>query len=126
MSKAKIMVVDDELEIVRALSMRLRVAGYEVVSASDGLMATNAAVREVPDVIILDIGMPCGNGYVVMDRLSKNSNTMGTPIIILTASSSPADRQRALQVGAFAFLSKPYDASVLLETVAQALSSIGK
>jgi len=69
MTKQKMLIVDDEADLVRSLSMRLRANGYEVVSAMDGVEATKMAIHEQPDVIVLDIGMPAGDGHVVAERL---------------------------------------------------------
>ena len=125
MSK-KILIVDDEMDIVRVVTIRLRAAGYEVVSACDGVTATQTAMREVPDLIILDIGLPGGDGYKIAERLSKNVKTMGTPIIFLTARTSPEDMKKAMAAGAFAFLMKPFETAELLEAISQGLVSVGK
>lgn len=126
MPKQKIMVVDDEIDIMRAVAIRLRASGYDVVTACDAISATHMAVREAPDLFILDIGMPGGNGFVVADRLSKNSKTMGTPFLFLTARTSPEDVATATRAGAFAYLTKPFKSEELLDIVAKALASVGK
>lgn len=89
-SGAKILVVDDEPDVVRALTMRLKFAGYEVIVASDGASATRLAITEQPDLVILDIGLPCGDGHDVAGRLCENMNTAAVPIIFLTARTSQA------------------------------------
>lgn len=123
---SKILVVDDETDIVRAVAMRLRASGYDVLTASDGIRATQLAVSESPDLVILDIGMPCGDGYMVAEFLSKNSKTMGPPIIFLTARTSIAEQDDAKEAGAFAYLTKPFKSGELLDTVTRALASVGK
>jgi two-component system KDP operon response regulator KdpE len=125
MSQAKILVVDDEMEIVRAVTMRLRAAGYEVIAAHDGLMATQLAIREQPDLVILDIGMPCGDGHTVAQRLQNQMGTMSTPIIFLTARTAEADRKQAAEVRAAGYLTKPFKPEELLSTVSRALA-LGK
>jgi DNA-binding response OmpR family regulator len=122
MSLAKILVVDDEVEIVRAVSMRLRAAGYEVIAAHDGMMATKLAIRESPDLVIMDIGMPCGDGHVVAERLLTNFGTSATPIVFLTARTAESDRARAAENHAAGYLTKPFKAEELLTTVSRALS----
>jgi DNA-binding response OmpR family regulator len=126
MAKQKIMIVDDELDIMRAVAMRLRASGYDVVTASDAISATHMAVRELPDLYILDIGMPGGSGHMIADRLSKNGKTMGAPFFFLTARTSPEDVELAKSSGAFAYLTKPFKSEDLLDTVVKALASVGK
>jgi DNA-binding response OmpR family regulator len=122
MPPAKILVVDDEQEIVRALTMRLRAAGYQVISAHDGLVGTQMAITESPDLVILDIGMPCGDGHTVAQRLMNNKETRATPIIFLTARTSEIDRKKAKNVHAAGYLTKPFKSQDLLDTIADALS----
>jgi DNA-binding response OmpR family regulator len=122
MSQTKILVVDDEVEIVRAVAMRLKSAGYEVIAAHDGITATQLAIREKPDLVIMDIGLPCGDGHVITQRLLDNVETMSTPIIYLTARTADVDRKKAAAIGAAGYLTKPYRAEELLDTVSRALS----
>ncbi len=119
----KVLVVDDEIEIVKAVSMRLRSAGYGVISARDGQMATQMALHEAPDLVILDIGMPCGDGHTVAQRLLAQAETMSTPIIFLTARDSEDDRRRAFQAGAIAYINKPFASQDLLAVVSRALAA---
>lgn len=121
---AKILVVDDEPDVIRALTMRLKFAGYEVIVASDGESATRMAVAEQPDLIILDIGLPCGDGHAVASRLCDNMNTALVPIIFLTARTSQADRAKAMGVGAADFIAKPFTAVQLLSSVERALNGM--
>jgi DNA-binding response OmpR family regulator len=122
----KILIVDDEMDIVRVIAMRLRASGYEVLTASDGIAATQMAMRNAPDLIIMDIGMPGGDGHVIAERLSNDVKTMGTPIIFLTARISRADEARAKAAGAFAYLTKPFMSGELLDAVSRGLVSVGK
>ncbi len=121
---AKILVVEDEPDVIRALTMRLKFAGFEVIVASDGASATRIAVTEQPDFIILDIGLPCGDGHTVARRLRKNMNTTTVPIIFLTARTSQADCAKAMEVGAADFITKPFTADQLLSSVERALNGI--
>ncbi len=118
---ARVLIVDDEPEIAISLSKRLIHAGYEVLVAHDGLYATKMAFKELPDVIILDIGMPCGDGHTVADRIRNNPQTVFTPIIYLTARTSDADKERAAEAGAFAYVTKPFRADELLALVDDAV-----
>ncbi|MBU1318780.1 MAG: response regulator [candidate division Zixibacteria bacterium] len=117
MSKGKILVVDDEPELVRAVSMRLRAEGYDVLTAMDGMQATNVAMRETLDLIILDIGMPAGDGHVVARRLRESIRTSAIPIIFLTAKTSELDFSRAYDEGVDKYITKPYDPLELMSAV---------
>ena len=121
MPQTKILVVDDEPEIVRALTMRLRAAGYEVIAAHDALIGTKMAIHESPDLVILDIGMPCGSGHTVVERMMQNVKTMTTPFIFLTACTSEEDRQKAADARAAGYITKPFKTQELLDTVSHAL-----
>jgi DNA-binding response OmpR family regulator len=118
----KILIVDDEPDVIRALMMRLTFAGYEVIAASDGASATKAAIVSQPDVIILDIGMPCGDGHTVARRLSENISTLFIPIIFLTARASQVDKDLAADVGAADYITKPFTSERLLAAVKRALN----
>ncbi len=125
MSKGKILVVDDEPEIVRSVSMRLTASGYDVISAMDSLQATNLAIREHPDLVILDIGMPAGGGHVVVERLRENANTFATPVIYLTARTTAEDYQKAREGGVEKYMTKPFDSAELLGAVEEILKRAG-
>lgn len=114
MDKTRILVVDDNATIRRGLSVRLRSHGYEVLFAEDAVSATAALVAEKPDLVILDLGLPCGDGFVVMERLQKNDHLAQIPVIVLTGREVAGDRDRALEAGAAAFLQKPVDDDYLL------------
>ncbi len=122
-ARARVLVIDDEPDIVLAVGKRLTHAGYEVVFAADGAEATKMALRARPDLIILDIGLPCGDGHTVADRIRANCNTMFTPIIYLTARTADDDRNKAYDAGAFAYLTKPFKPEELLQLIDQALST---
>lgn len=117
----KVLIADDEPEVVKAIAMRLKFTGYEVVAAYDGLSTTQIAINEKPDVILLDIGMPCGDGLTVAKRLADNVNTGAIPIIFLTARTAISDRQRASQLGASDYITKPYTADRLFWAIERAL-----
>jgi len=120
--RAKILVVDDEIEVVTALKIRLQFAGYEVISAFDGVSATRAVLITQPDLVILDIGMPMGDGHEVARRLTDHLDALLVPVIFLTARTSQADRALAKKVGAADYITKPYDSKKLLEAVNKAFS----
>jgi DNA-binding response OmpR family regulator len=116
---AKILIVEDDPDIRRGLSIRLRVNNYETVFAYDGISAVAAAEREKPDLILLDLGLPAGDGFVVMERLEKLAPNV--PVIVLSARDPLLNRERALAAGARAFLQKPAENDELLEAISSAL-----
>jgi len=121
MSGHKILIVDDDKDVLKALSVRLKGSGYGVVYAADGIAAVSVARNEEPDVIILDIGLPGGDGFTVMERLAGILPIAQIPVIILTARDVSGNEARARTAGAYAFLQKPVDNDVLLETIRKAL-----
>lgn len=117
----RILVVDDDQDICRALMLRLKGAGYDVSIAHDGLGGMTAAVRDRPDLAILDISMPAGDGFSLADRMQRLPETAGTPIIFATASRRPGLRQKAREVHAHAFIEKPFVAAEVLTAIELAL-----
>ena len=119
----KILAVDDEPDILHGLVLRLEAAGYAVCTATDGLEATRVAIKEKPDLILLDIGIPGGSGHMVVDRLRNIEETSAIPIIYLTASTGGEDIRRALAQGVRRYITKPFDSVQLLETIAELLAA---
>lgn len=117
----RILVVDDEPEIVKSLSIRLRASGYEVLTAMDGFQATSMAINQEPDLIILDIGMPAGGGHEVAKRLRESTKTCTTPIIFLTARCSAHDKQLAMENSVDRYVTKPFQPESLLSIVDELL-----
>jgi len=126
MGKKKILIVDDEMDIVRLLQTTLTDKGYEVIVAFDGTQAVHRAHHDKPDLIILDIVMPAGDGYTVCKKLKQSSHTWTIPIIVLTGKMGEAGRKKSLEVGADFYLIKPYNRAVLLSMVEEALFSSSK
>jgi len=119
--KKRILIVDDERDIVKVLVIRLQSSGYEVISAFDGAQGVFMAHKEKPDLIILDIRMPAGDGFSVAERLKRSSHTWTIPIIFLTGSPETEAEGRAMELGARFFIKKPYDPEELLDAVKRAL-----
>ena len=117
MNKTTILVVDDNPTIRKGLSIRLRANGYEVLFAEDAISATAALVTERPDLLILDLGLPAGDGFVVMERLHRNDRLANIPVIVLTARDPRSNEQKTLQAGATAFFQKPADNNELLAVI---------
>src|SRR5580658_8218733 len=96
--------------------------GYIVYAAKDAINAVSAVRKNSPDVVVLDISLPAGDGFLVAERLQKLPVAAATPIIIVTASENPALPERAMRAGAVAFLKKPFDAATLANVIESALS----
>jgi OmpR family response regulator RpaB len=105
MDKQKILVIDDEASIRQIVETRLKLAGYDVITAADGVEALEQASTHQPDLIVLDIMMPKLDGFEVCRELRKN---MTTPIIMLTAKGDITDRIAALELGADDYVVKPF------------------
>ena len=117
----KILVVDDDQDLLRALGTRLRAEGYGFVAAGDGVMAVAAARREKPDLILLDLGLPGGDGYQVLERVKSLMMTSQTPVIVMSAKDPLVHGDRARQAGADAYLQKPVESAVLLTEIRRLL-----
>lgn len=113
----KILVVDDEAVLVETIAYNLEQAGYQVTTAADGASALQAAHRETPDLIILDIMLPEMDGLEVCRQLRRESNTSTTPIMMLTARSDEIDKVVGLEVGADDYVTKPFGRRELLARV---------
>ena len=123
--KAKILKVDDDLDVLQVLDIYLEAAGYEVIEADNGTDAVTMATRERPDLIILDVKMPGKDGYEVMKQLKGNRVTSGIPVIVLTALTAEADRRKALELGAVRCIGKPFTEEKLLLELERVLSVAG-
>ncbi len=117
MQKHKILVVDDDADLVRALRLRLRSKNYDIVTAGDGYSAIATAQKERPDLIVLDLGLPAGDGFVVLERLQKSDALSAVPVIVLSARDPQTAEERALKAGAAAFFQKPADNDELLNVI---------
>ena len=117
MDKSKILIVDDDPELRRGLNLRLRANHYETAYATDGLSAIAMAHKERPNLIILDLGLPAGDGFTVLERLQQSADLSSIPVIILSAQDSQSSRKRSLQAGAMAFFQKPADNAKLLSAI---------
>jgi DNA-binding response OmpR family regulator len=122
MATHKILIVDDDADLRHGLNLRLRANHYETAFASDGFSAVAMALKEQPDMIILDIGLPAGDGFVVLQRLRQSAALSAIPVIVLTARDPQFNRDRVLKAGATAFFQKPANNTELLDAISAALS----
>jgi len=114
---ARILVVEDNADVHLGLALRLKSAGHKVLSAMNGAEVVPVAVRERPDVILLDIGLPDRSGHLVAKELAANEATRPIPIIYLTARQETDNRLRAAEAGAAAYLVKPCSPERLLKAI---------
>lgn len=121
MRKRRVLLVEDDREIVRGLSIRLNAAGYEVVTAHDGQAGLEAAVEFRPDAMLLDIRMPVMDGLTVLAELRKHEETKDLPVIVLSANVVEKAKRASLDLGARYFIEKPYDAKTVIEALQSAL-----
>ena len=123
MEKKKILIVDDHADTRLLLSARLKANDYQTVFAADALQAVAMARREQPNAILLDLGLPGGNGLLVLERLKANTVLSQIPVIVITSEDPQAAQARSIEAGAVAFLQKPVDQDKLLAAVGQAVET---
>src|ERR1700721_4277734 len=125
MSQKKILVVDDDPEVRLSLNVRLKVNNYAVVFAVDGVARIAGARKHMPDLIILDLGLPAGDGFSVLERLKANASLSMIPVIVVSGRARIPNRDQALKAGAVAFLQKPVENTRLLSLIRQILGGRG-
>lgn len=117
----KILIVDDEAELVDLVKIRLEAVGYEVIKAFDGQEGLDKAKLERPDLILLDIMMPKMDGYKVCGLLKMDARFKTIPVILFSAKAQKEDAQMAKEVGADLYITKPFEAPVLLVKIKELL-----
>ena len=121
MSKKKILIVEDDADVRLGYSVLLRANHYDTCFAADGLTAISEARKQQPDLILLDLGLPAGDGFIVLDRLRALPNLAPIPVVVVSARDFRANKDRALKAGAKAFVQKPWNDSELLALIRQLL-----
>ena len=124
--KSHLLLVDDEPDLVQVVSMRLKAAGYEVSIAYDGQEALDQVRKSRPDLMILDLMLPKLDGYKVCRLLKFDERTRSIPVLIFTARTQAEDVSLATECGADAYLTKPFEAKVLLDKIQQLLAAPAK
>lgn len=114
---ATILVVEDELDVQKVVAKRLTMRGFTVHCASDGYQAVQLTHKVSPDLIVLDLQLPAGDGLTVLRSLRKSNATKKTHIVVLTGMTNEIFKQSVLTEGVDAYLQKPYDAQTLLDTI---------
>jgi two-component system alkaline phosphatase synthesis response regulator PhoP len=118
----KILIVDDEEDIVTALSIRLKATGYEVITAFDGMAALSKARDEQPNLILLDIMLPKLDGYKVCRMLKFDEKYRHIPIIMITAKVADANKKMGEEMGADSYIIKPFNPEELMSKIKELLS----
>lgn len=113
----KILVVDDNQTNVKLFRAVLRQKGHDVIEADDGLKGVEAAVREMPDLILMDIQMPVMDGLQAFERLKSGPETANIPVVALTSFAMKGDREKFLGLGFADYMSKPIDIDIFNEIV---------
>ena len=119
--RKKILVVEDDTDLVELLAFNLKKAGFAIGTAVDGVEALKKARSLQPDLILLDLMLPELDGFAVCETLRRNSGTASTPIIILTALSSELARLAGMEAGANEYVTKPFSVQDLLARIRRAL-----
>jgi len=110
---ARVLVIDDEPDVRWLIRMSLERAGHEVIDAEDGLRGIALAMKQRPEIIVLDLMMPVMDGYGVLAELAKDPRTAEVPVVVLSARAIPDEAERAVGAGASRFLEKPFDPDLL-------------
>lgn len=123
---SKILVIDDEKNILKSVAMYLEGHDYTVILAGCGLNGIKEAAQNIPDLIILDLVLPDIDGYTVCKALREHPKTSEIPILIMSAKSQKNDIEKAFENGANEYIIKPFEPQVLIETIKQVLKEAVK
>jgi DNA-binding response OmpR family regulator len=121
----RILIVEDDTDMVHAMAVRLKAQGYSLVFAEDAISAISVARKEKPDLIVLDLGLPAGDGFMVIKRLKALPDLMLVPIIVVSARNPKFNEPLVLEAGADLFLQKPFEAAEFLGAIQNALRLCG-
>ncbi len=123
---AKILIAEDEPDIRELVAFMLRFAGYEVMAAANGEEAVQAATRDVPDLVLMDVRMPRMTGYDACRIMKANPDLRDVPVVFLSAKGQESEIQSGLEAGAEEYLLKPFSPDELTNRVRAILSKFGK
>ena len=116
---SRILIVDDEPDILLMLRLNLEAEGHEVLMAADGEKALERIDADAPELVVLDVMMPVLDGWGVLERLQRRADA--PPVVVVSAKTGGSDVVQALQLGACDYITKPFDPEVLLTALADAL-----
>jgi CheY-like chemotaxis protein len=116
-TRTKILIVDDSPDFQLLVKAFLSEESYLVLSAGDTLQATGSALREKPALIVIDIGLPGGDGWMLLDRLKTNALTKHVPVIVVTGQAKIGLEEKSKSKGAAGFLSKPVEKNTFVNTI---------
>ncbi len=122
-NQKKILVVDDEQDLVETIRLKLSSEGYKVEAAYTGIQALEKAKQSKPDLILLDIMMPELNGYQVCKKIKEDNTLKNIPVVMLTAKAQESDKFWGLETGADDYITKPFEFSSLLKTISKHLKN---
>jgi DNA-binding response OmpR family regulator len=117
MGQKKILVVDHDPDVRLGLQVRLNANHYDVVCAGDGVTSISEARKHMPDLIILDLGLPAGDGFSVLERMKANEKLASIPVIVLSGQHRVSNRDRAIKAPAKTFLQKPMEHGKLMAVI---------
>jgi two-component system KDP operon response regulator KdpE len=121
MSNKKVLIVEDDADVRLGYHVLLKANNYDTFFASDASSAISEARKHLPDLIILDLGLPAGDGFLVLTRLQAYTHLGVIPVIVVSARDLRGDKDRALKAGARAFVHKPWNDSELLALIREQL-----
>ncbi|MCP4137068.1 MAG: response regulator [bacterium] len=117
----KILVVDDQPNLIKIVSIKLKKLGYQVISAENGQMGLEKCKSELPDLIIMDIMMPVMDGFTAAAKIKEDPDTKNIPLVFLSAKGQEQDRIQARELGAVDFIGKPFSPKVLVQRIEKLL-----
>lgn len=123
MESRTIMIVEDDRDLMLAMSVRLIAQGFTTISAHDAASAIQLAATRKPDLILMDLGLPDSNGFVVMEIVSQLKSVSTVPIIVVSARPSDVYREAALMAGARDYFQKPFDNDALIGAIYRELNA---
>jgi CheY-like chemotaxis protein len=114
---ARVLIIEDELDIRANLGRFLKLEGHDVSEAADGIEGVEKALAYPPQLILCDVSMPRLDGYGVLERLRGNSRTRDIPFVFISASVEPGKQARGVEMGARAYVTKPFNLAAMRELV---------
>lgn len=126
MKKRKVLVVDDEMFVRIIIKQSLKKHDIEIIEGANGLEAVEKAIREKPDLILLDVMMPKMNGFEACEKITNDPITSHIPIFMLTARGEAMDKKRGERLGAVQYLTKPFSPQKLAQQIIETLDQFGE